>query len=331
MPPARLATESEAEFAARRDRWYRDIAQREREKALPALSAHEDWLWTTAERVVLARVERVETTQLRGSEGQMYTSPLVTLRRVRWLKGSDSARRMQVRYLSDDTCAHGGAGDAPHARVGDLLLLFYRRGPIDPLNILDSFRGDRAITQRSRTALDSEIGSAPAPQSVDDAQVDRLIAVLPESATIAVDAADEASELARLLTLNPGRRDEIKAILDGGNECAHAEDRRALRILLRVVTAQLGPEKVERLISFYGSPHYQALPGFAHRAAAREKLSPSEKDELERAEAAYPIREFALALRKTSKELTSTGDFLSYRACGTQQEAALERAKLRTR
>jgi hypothetical protein len=170
-----------------------------------------------------------------------------------------------------------------------------------------------------------------APEPADEVLVDRLIAVLPESATIAADAANEASELARLLRLNPGRRDELKAILDAGNRCAQAEDRRALRIIVRAVTAQLGAEKVERMIRFYGSPHYRVLRGFAHRATAREKLSPPEKDELERAAAAYPIREFGLAMRKATKELLSTGDLPDYRACGIQQEAALERAKLRAR
>src|SRR4051812_1250633 len=128
LPPPRGAAESEAEFAARSDRWYRDIAQRQRQEALPAMSAHEDRLWTTAERVVLARVERVGSTQLRGSEGQRYRSPLVTLRPVQWLKGYGSSRRMHVHYLSDDSCAFGGAGDAPQSDVGDLILLFYRRG-----------------------------------------------------------------------------------------------------------------------------------------------------------------------------------------------------------
>lgn len=170
-----------------------------------------------------------------------------------------------------------------------------------------------------------------APEPVDEAQVDRLIAVLPESATIATDAADEASELARLLTLNPGRRDELKAILDAGNACAQAEDRRALRIMVRAVTAQLGAEKIEQMIRFYGNPHYKVLRGFAHRATAREKLSPPEKDELERAAAAYPLREFALAMRKATKELLSTGHLPDYRTCGAQQDAALARGKLRAR
>jgi hypothetical protein len=121
------------------------------------MAAHEDRLWATAERVVLASVERLGSIWLRGSEGQRYRSPLVTLRPVQWLRGSGTARHLRVHYLSDDSCASGGAGDAPDAGVGDLILLFYGRGPAVPRNVLDTFRRDRAVTQRSHRAFEAEV------------------------------------------------------------------------------------------------------------------------------------------------------------------------------
>ncbi|HYD11404.1 MAG TPA: hypothetical protein VEC11_01005 [Allosphingosinicella sp.] len=152
-PPPRAAAESEADFAARSERWYRDIAERQEQEARSYQAAREDQLWATAARVVLARVQRIGGTRVRGSEGQWYESPLVTLRPVRWLKGSGSARRVRVHYLSADSCLSGGAGDATDSQVGDLVLLFYRRGESIPQNILDSFARDRVVTQRSQNAF----------------------------------------------------------------------------------------------------------------------------------------------------------------------------------
>jgi hypothetical protein len=153
-PPPRAAGESEAAFVVRRDNWYRGITEQQRQEALPLMAANEDRLWVTSERIVLARVVSIRSTWLRGSEGQRYSSPLVTLRPIQWLKGLGTVRRLQVHYLSDDSCAFGGAGDAPEGEVGDLILLFYRHGFIEPRNVLDTFSRDRVVTQRSQRAFD---------------------------------------------------------------------------------------------------------------------------------------------------------------------------------
>lgn len=172
-------------------------------------------------------------------------------------------------------------------------------------------------------------GGVGAARPVDSAQVERLMAALPESATKAVDAADEASQLARLVALNPGRGDEIKAILDAEYECGAAEDRRAVRAVLRAVAAELGPEKIERLISFYGSPHYPALRALAHRAGRGERLSAEERSELDRAEVAYPLREFELTRHAKIKALVAAGGGPDYRRCANDGDAALAQAGLR--
>lgn len=171
--------------------------------------------------------------------------------------------------------------------------------------------------------------SAAAARPVDAAQVERLMAALPESATKAVDAAEEASRLVRLAALNPGRRDEIKAILDAENECAAAEDRKAVRTILSAVAADLGKVKIERLIAFYGSPHYPALRALAHRASQGGSLSAEERSELERAEAAYPLREFELTRHAKIKALVAAGRGPDYRRCANDGDAALARAGLR--
>jgi hypothetical protein len=117
------------------------------------MTAHEDRLWASAARVVLARVQRVGSIRLRGSENQWFESPLVTLTPIRWLKGNSKAKRLKVRYLSDDSCDSGG-GLAPEGAVGETFLLFYRPGMLRPGNILDSIRRDYAVTQRTRDAFD---------------------------------------------------------------------------------------------------------------------------------------------------------------------------------
>lgn len=152
-PSPRTSAESDAEFAARSGKWYRDIYERAREAALPGLIADEDRLWATAHRVVLARIRKIGSTRLRGSEGQWYESPLVTLRAVKWLKGNPSPRRLRVHFLSDDSCDQGG-GDAPEGEVGEVFLLFYKPGPIDSRNILDTSGKDRVVTERSRAAFE---------------------------------------------------------------------------------------------------------------------------------------------------------------------------------
>ena len=158
-PPPRADAESEAEFIARSDIWYRGIAEQQWQEALPGRVANEDRLWNTSNRVVLARVEATSEIWLRGSEGQRYRSPLVSLRPVQWLKGHGNVSRLKVHYLSDDSCAFGGAGDAPNGKVGDLILLFYRQGPIEPRNVIDTFRKDRVVTQRSQRVFDLRGGT----------------------------------------------------------------------------------------------------------------------------------------------------------------------------
>jgi hypothetical protein len=154
-PPPRTLAESDAEFEARSRQWYAGLAEAERKASLPGRIAEEDRLWARADRVVLARVVKVGSTRLRGSEGQYYESPLMTLRALKWLKGNPSPRRLKVHYLSDDSCELGGVGDVPEGEVGDIFLLFYRPGPLDPRNVLDTYDKDRAVTARSQAALAS--------------------------------------------------------------------------------------------------------------------------------------------------------------------------------
>lgn len=152
-PPPRAAAETEAEFSARSDAWYREMHERERKEALPGLMVHEDRLWASAARIVLARVTKVGSIRLRGSENQLFESPLVTLKPIRWLKGNSAAKWLKVRYLSDDSCDSGG-GSAPEGQVGETYLLFYRPGMLTPVYLLDSIGAASAVTQRTRDAFE---------------------------------------------------------------------------------------------------------------------------------------------------------------------------------
>lgn len=147
-----MAGESAEQFAARRVRWYEDHDERRRLEMLPERTALEERLWARAERVVLARVVKVRSIRLRGSEGQWFRSPLATLRPIRWLRGRGAARRLWVHDLSDDSC-DGGAGLAPDGEVGEHFLIFYGPGPAEPRNVLDSFSLARAVTSRTREAF----------------------------------------------------------------------------------------------------------------------------------------------------------------------------------
>lgn len=147
-----MPTETDAEFEQRKAKWYRELQWQGWAEALVRAVPYQDRLWATAERVVLARVERVGRIRLRG-QGHWYRSPLVTLRPVEWLKGRSSARRLQVHYLSADTCSIGGAGHAPYGEVGEVFLLFYKPGRLSPRNILTTIGKDYAASPRTREAF----------------------------------------------------------------------------------------------------------------------------------------------------------------------------------
>jgi hypothetical protein len=160
-PPPRVAGESDSGFAARSEKWYRDLQERQIFESVPGRIAHEDLLWATARRVVLARIERIGSIRLRGSEGQWYKSPLVTLRAIKWLRGNPSPRALKVHYLSDNSCDFGGVGSvADGGEVGGVFLLFYADGPIEPRNVLYTFDATTAVSPRSRAAL--ALAEAPA-------------------------------------------------------------------------------------------------------------------------------------------------------------------------
>jgi hypothetical protein len=152
-PSPQASAESDSDFAARSRKWYVDLFEAERLASLPGRIADEDRLWAAAHRVVLARIEKIGSTRVRGSEGQRYKSPLVTLQAFKWLKGHPSPRRLKVHFLSDDSCDFGGVGDVPEGEVGEVFLLFYKAGPLDPRNVIDTFDKDRVVTARSQAAF----------------------------------------------------------------------------------------------------------------------------------------------------------------------------------
>lgn len=153
-PPPQAEGESAEQFVARRQRHYLEIAERQEKASLPGRTALENRLWATAHRVVLARLEKIGSIRLRGSEEQYYKSPLVELRALEWLKGNPSPRRLKVHYLSDNSCDFGGAGEAADGgEVGEIFLIFYRDGPLEPHNLLYTFGKDGVVTNRSREAF----------------------------------------------------------------------------------------------------------------------------------------------------------------------------------
>ena len=86
----------------------------------------------------------------------------------------------------------------------------------------------------------------------DEALADRLIAALPDSeAVYAVDRTADPVELAQLEAANPGRTEEIRPILENHAACEAAMRIAMTRRGLSRLVAQMGAEKVGRLIAFY--------------------------------------------------------------------------------
>ena len=95
------------------------------------------------------------------------------------------------------------------------------------------------------------------------------------------------------------------------------------------LAAQMGAEKVGRLIAFYEGEDFGRFAALTTRLEQGEGLSTDEQAELDRIGAAYPVYEFA---ERMQTDLPSAmADAITFDArsrCGDEKAAALERLGL---
>ena len=168
--------------------------------------------------------------------------------------------------------------------------------------------------------------SAPAP----DALVDRLVRVLPHQEEFAVEPQVDAQDLARLTALNPGREQEIRAILLAHATCSSPFLKDATMRALRGVARNFGAEKLGRLIAFYEGPDGKTFERIAVAADKGQAPSAADEKEVARIMAAYPLADWAKEVSGSGRLMQDDQAFLQgITRCATEQEAALARAKLK--
>jgi hypothetical protein len=99
--------------------------------------------------------------------------------------------------------------------------------------------------------------------------------------------------------------------------------------MLRSVAAGLGDEKLGRLASFYEGEDYHLFDGLRLRREEAGTLSEREQNELDRLLAAYPIMEYAEAMRAAFPAMLEDPAMERLIQCGLDRAQAFERQGLR--
>jgi len=169
---------------------------------------------------------------------------------------------------------------------------------------------------------------AAPPPPVDEARFQHFLKVLPDAKESPPAGADPA-ELAGLARRNPGREKEIEAILAADARCTAPARQAATLRMARATADRLGRERLDRMIAFYEGPDFARFAALGPDRPADKPLSAAEKAELDRIVAAYPLREFAEALRAGSDSLfTDAAIGAVFARCADARMAAFARAKL---
>ncbi len=152
-----------------------------------------------------------------------------------------------------------------------------------------------------------------------DALVDRFIAALPTPR-----AGPDPASVAALEELNPGRRDDIVAVLSDYEECGDA----LARVQLRRVAHALGARKVTQLVRFYEGEDFRTFDRIAAQPEAA--LSAADRAERDRILAAYPLADFVQAMGPTGPAFDSEAAIAGIERCMTARDAALAGRNLRS-
>jgi hypothetical protein len=183
-------------------------------------------------------------------------------------------------------------------------------------------------------ALAAAPPSAPPPPAaapVDEARFQRFIAVLPDSASLERETpAPDPAEKARLVALNPGRERDVAAALQAEAVCTAPLSREAVLKMMHAVADRLGPEKLDRMIAFYGSADFKILDRLASPDASGPPSSAAETAEMDRIRAAYPIDDMAAAMDSSGGVIWQDPALAAgFEKCADAREAAFTKAKLR--
>ena len=176
-------------------------------------------------------------------------------------------------------------------------------------------------------SLSATIQAAPDP--ADEAQIDRLLEVVPHSRADR-ERAPDPQHLADVEALNPGRGEEVRQLLEAEARCESTVVGSSLRNAFREMGRRLGRAKIDRLIAFYSGVDFRTFTSIEDRSGRGEPISTADRETMERIMRDYPLIEMASLL--TSGELMPSGTpnmFESFEQCLIDTNAAFARAGLR--
>ncbi len=172
----------------------------------------------------------------------------------------------------------------------------------------------------------------PAPAPTPDALIDQLVRVLPHQGEFDIQPRFDPQDLARLAALNPGREPEIRTILMAHATCSNPFLKDATRRAIRGIARELGAAKVGQLIAFYQGPDEKIFERISDAADKGQQPSAADEKEVERIMAAYPLMEWTRGVNGAARLFTDDQSFMQgITRCATEKQAALSRAKLKTR
>lgn len=142
------------------------------------------------------------------------------------------------------------------------------------------------------------------PQPPSEAAIDAFIAALPPSSAPALpDEPLDEDRLKSLVEDHPGREREVRALFEGNRRCEEEAKEKSVTDGLRSAARSLGAPKLARLTAFYSGAEYAAFGQLTDRPA--DRLSLSERQELDRIRSDYPLDEFALAMKQSAERMWS--------------------------
>jgi hypothetical protein len=173
-------------------------------------------------------------------------------------------------------------------------------------------------------------GSRSDAPATDDAQIDRLLAVIPYSDRLNVaNTPPNPEHLAYLQSLNPGRP-EVRQLLQMRARCESTTMLAWTREAFRAVGRRLGSAKVERLIQFYSGPDFRALAAINERTDRGEAPTEADLATIDRIMRDYPLT--AMAELVQTPDLIGAGEpnvLERVERCLAESNAAFARAGLR--
>lgn len=172
----------------------------------------------------------------------------------------------------------------------------------------------------------------PPPPPPSEALVERFVASLPKDVWAAGDSELDSETVSLLRGLNPGKEEQITAILHTFEKCSEpalaSGNDRVYRLAARAPF--LGAEKLERLTAFFGGPDWPRLRSVGDRISKSATPAAADLAERDRLGAAYPLADLTNAMLIAHLNVNHSGAFAAVEKCRAEGNEALAKAGIKT-